>query len=334
MTPDMRRRQVLRVTLGVGASLALSRTGSAEPPLQWRERALIGFGTSLSLSAAHREAWRVDAGLDAAIRAIRHVERQMSLFDEHSALRQLNQHGLLRNPDVHLSQVLTLAGQIASRSGGAFDVTMQPLWNTWAAAQREERLPSATEIRRARSRVDWRAVRVEESAITLAQPGMAISLNGIAQGYAVDLARARLQAFGIEHALLDTGEWSPLGQGPEGAPWTLALDPDSRSGVARQVRLVGDGRAIATSSDAHTVFSDDRRHHHIMDPRTGYSPVTWSSVTVAAPSCALADGLTKVMFMATAPQAMVLARRWGVDVLLVAKTGHWQASEGMPLRRL
>lgn len=334
MTLDIRRRQVLRVTLGIGASLAVARAGGTEPPLQWRERALIGFGTSLSLRAAHRDACRLDAGLDAAVKAIREVERQMSLFDEHSALCQLNRRGVLRNPDAHLAQVLTLAGHIASRSGGAFDVTMQPLWNAWADAQRDGRLPTATELRRARSRVDWRAVRVEKKAITLANPGMAISLNGIAQGYAADLARSSLQAFGIEHALLDAGEWSALGQGPASAPWTLALDPVGQAGPARHLALVGDGRAMATSSDAHTVFSVNRQHHHIIDPRTGYSPATWSSVTVAAPSCALADGLTKVMFMATAPQAMALAREWGVDVLLVAKTGHWRASHGMPLLRL
>ena len=42
------------------------------------------------------------------------------------------------------------------------------------------------------------------------KPGMALTLNGIAQGYAGDLARAALQAHGIEHALIDTGEWSAL----------------------------------------------------------------------------------------------------------------------------
>ncbi len=329
------RRQCLRIALGVSAG-ALGALSMAHPAdkLQWRERALLGFGTTLWLRARHEDERRVEAGLNAAVQAIRHVERQMSLFDENSAVCQLNREGVLRHADPDLLRVLRLAARIASRSAGAFDATMQPLWRVWALAQREGRLPAAGELREARARVDWRALRVAGQDIFLQRPGMAISLNGIAQGYAADLARARLQAHGIEHALLDTGEWSPLGVGPGNSPWLLVVaDPRAPDTAVPEASLVSDGRAMATSSDAHTTFSADGRHHHIIDPRSGYSPSTWSSVTVVAPSCALADGLTKVMFMASLPQALALAHQWGVDVLLIDKAGRWYGSSGLPLRR-
>ena len=329
------RRQCLRVALGLSAGTlgAMSIARSADK-LQWRERALLGFGTTLWLRAGHEDERRVEAGLDAAVQAVRHVERQMSLFDENSAVCQLNREGVLRQADPDLLRVLRLSAQIAARSAGAFDPTMQPLWRVWALAQREGRLPAASELREARARVDWRALRVAGQDVFLRRPGMAISLNGIAQGYAADLARARLQAYGIEHALLDTGEWSPLGAGPKNSPWVLGIaDPRAPDTAVPEASLASDGRAMATSSDAHTTFSADFRHHHIIDPRSGYSPTTWSSVTVVAPSCALADGLTKVMFMASLPQALALARQWGVDVLLLDKAGRWHGSSGLPLRR-
>lgn len=335
---SINRRQYLSMALGLGAAavagrslaaLATAARAPAQPTrrdLQWRERALLGFGTILWLRAAHVDELPLGRALDAAVAAIRHVERQMSLFDENSAVCRLNHDGALRNADPHLLRVLKLATHVATRSSGAFDATMQPLWQAWAAAQREGRLPAAGELRQARARVDWRAVRVAGNDIFLERPAMALSFNGIAQGYAADLVRATLQAHGVEHALLDTGECWPLGRSPQGEPWSIALaDP--------RAFLVSDGRALATSSDAHTAFSADRRHHHIIDPRSGYSPTVWSSVTVAAPSCALADALTKVMFMASAPQALALARNWGVDVLLVDKAGRWRSSSGMPLRR-
>jgi FAD:protein FMN transferase len=159
---------------------------------------------------------------------------------------------------------------------------------------------------------------------------MAITLNGIAQGYAADLARERLRAHGIEHALLDTGEWAPLGHGPENLPWRLAVaDPRQPAGAVQAVVVLqAQGRSVATSSDAHTAFSADLRHHHIFDPRSGESPTQLASVTVAADSCALADALTKVMFMGGIPDALGLAQRWGVDVLAIDKAGRWQASPG------
>jgi thiamine biosynthesis lipoprotein len=85
---------------------------------------------------------------------------------------------------------------------------------------------------------------------------------------------------------------------------------------------------MATSSDAHTVFSADRRNHHILDPRTGYSPQHWSSVTVLAPSCAMADALTKVFFMLPPSRIDAECRRWGVDVVLQDKAGKWTTSPG------
>lgn len=331
------RRHWLRCSLGIGAALAGVGTvsGQASPgPLVWRERALLGFGTTLWLRAAHSEGSTVERALDAAVQAVRHVEAQMSLFDPASAVSRLNRDGALREPDADLLRVLQLARQVAARSAGAFDITVQPLWRAWEAACRAGRTPTRHELSKARALVGWRGVEADAERVVLRRPGMAITLNGIAQGYAADLARARLAAHGIEHALLDTGEWAPLGCGPEGQPWTLAVaDPRGDAGGAVQAvaALQARGRSVATSSDVHTPFTADLRHHHIFDPRSGESPTGLASVTVLAPSCALADALTKVMFMGNTAHALALAAAWGVDVLAIDKAGRWQASPGLRL---
>ena len=331
------RRQWLRTSLGLGAAL----TGVGAAPglaaaslLVWRERALLGFGTTLWLRAAHHDGSTVERALDAAVQAIRHVEAQMSLFEPSSAVSRLNRDGALREPDAHLLRVLQLARQVAERSAGAFDITVQPLWLAWEAARRLGRMPTRHELSAARALVGWRGVEADTARVHLRRPGMAITLNGIAQGYAADLARDRLAALGIEHALLDTGEWAPLGRGPGDLPWTLAVaDPrGGASGASPAVAaLQAQGRSVATSSDAHSSFTADLRHHHIFDPRSGESPASLASVTVVAPSCALADALTKVMFMGDIAQALALARQWGVDVLAIDKAGRWQASPGLGL---
>jgi thiamine biosynthesis lipoprotein len=87
--------------------------------------------------------------------------------------------------------------------------------------------------------------------------------------------------------------------------------------------MTADGRAMATSSDAHTAFTPDHVHHHIFDPHTGDSPRYWSLATVIAPSCALADALTKVFFMCPPALVQRTARAWGVDVILQSKKGEW-----------
>ena len=350
--PPRTRRQWLRTSLGVGVALvgggAGAGVGTGAPsastpsgPLVWRERALLGFGTTLWLRAAHRDPDTVDRGLDAAVAAIRHVEAQMSLFDPASAVSRLNRDGELRAADADLLRVLRLAQQVSARSGGAFDVTVQPLWQAWDGARLAGRMPSAPALAQALGLVGWRGLEVGADHVRLRRRGMGLTLNGIAQGYAADLARERLRAHGIEHALLDTGEWAPLGRAPGDLPWTLAVaDPRAEMGSAASeaahavVALCAEGRSVATSSDAHTTFTADRRHHHIFDPRIGESPTQLASVTVLAPSCALADALTKVLFMGGIKEALALARHWGVDVLAIDKSGRWQASPGLRLTEL
>ncbi len=328
------RRRCLRLALGLGTlagapARAVSEI-SQEAALHWQQRMLLGFGTSLWLRAAHRNPAHLRRALDAAVNTIRHVERQMSLFDSASAVSQLNRNGELRDPDGDLLAALALARSVSARSAGAFDITVQPLWQTWAHARARDGLPTADALRRAVALVDWRGVELDAGRIAFDRPGMGVTLNGIAQGYAADRVREVLSAHEIEHALLDTGEWAPMGLSPQQQVWRLGLQHPADPG-RMLATVIADGRAIATSSDANYVFSEDRRHHHILDPRTGLSPAKIASLSVAAPSCALADALTKVLFMGSVGQAMSLATDWGVDVLAVGKDGQWQASPGMPL---
>jgi len=335
----MKRRAFLRTTLGVGVLGALSAAGPASgtaqlasPPtvrvLHWRERMLLGFGTKLSLRAAHPDGARADAALDAAVGTIRAIEAQMSLFRPDSALARLNREGVLNAPPADLVAILQSAQAISARSGGAFDVTVQPLWDAFDAARRAGRLPSADAIRAARARVGWEALHVSAERIRFLQPGMGVTLNGIAQGFAADRVRGELQRFGIEHALVNTGEWSALGHSEGGGAWTLGI-ADPRDAQALIARLAMDGRAIATSADNESAFSDDFRHHHIFDPHTGYSPPQIASVTVAAGSCALADALTKVIFVKGVADGLAVARAWEVDALIVDKAGQWHATDGL-----
>ena len=328
MSWQANRRTWLRLAIGAGAAAGAASPAGRAGPAHWRERMLLGFGTTLRLRAAHEDVATVEAGLDAAVAAVRHVERQMSLFDPDSALCRLNRDGVLHRPHPDLVAVLTLAQRISAASAGAFDVTVQPLWRAWADAQQAGRLPTAQALQQARRLVGWRGLQIQPDRLQLARPGMALTLNGIAQGFAADLASARLQSHGIRDALLNTGEWVALGQAPQGQPWRLGV-ANPRAADRVLATLAADGRAIACSSDDKLAFSTDLRHHHILDPRTGDSPPALSSVVVAAPSCALADALTKVMFMGTVDDALRLAQRWRVDVLAVEKGGRWLASPGL-----
>ncbi len=113
------------------------------------------------------------------------------------------------------------------------------------------------------------------------RPGMALTLNGIAQGYIADRAATLLASHGLTHALIDTGEMVAL---PEG-DWPVTLPSGDSLPLA--------GRALATSAPLGTTFGGDGRTSHILNPATGHpASLRWRSITVSAPSAALADALS------------------------------------------
>lgn len=327
------RRQCLRLAVGMGGVATAFSTHTKPSTLSWHERAMVALGTTLTLRAGHALAERAEAGLDAVVNAIRHVERHMSLFNPESSLCRLNRDGVLFDPDPDLVKILMLATNVSKRSLGSFDITVQPIWKVWERAKSLNRLPTHIELELARGRTGWRNIEISDALIRFLKPGMALTLNGIAQGYASDLAREALRTHGIGHALIDTGEWSTIGQSPESQAWSFGVE-NPRQMNALVARIVSDGRAIATSSDAHCSFSSDLKNHHIFNPKTARSPSDIASVTVLARTCTLADALTKVMFMAGTDRVLAVARKWQVDVIVVDKSGRIQTSPALSYSRI
>ena len=165
----MQRRQLLQLGMGMGMGLGqgLGVRAAVHESLVWQERSLMGFGTTLWLKAAHTDASRLHEALDASVKAIRAVEKQMSLFDPDSALCRLNRFGELRKPDPELLSVLTLAQYVSRRSAGAFDVTMQPLWNLWSLHSQSQTLPSYKALLQTRSLVNWQAMSLSADVVRL-----------------------------------------------------------------------------------------------------------------------------------------------------------------------
>lgn len=344
----MRRRTFLTGTLlAAGAATAwrwrgwLPRGAAATPGIAARtpdgrtlvRDATLAFGTAVSVAAVHEDPAAAAAGVRDALAATRRVDALMTVYRPQSEVGRLNAAGVLDHPDPHLVRVLAFSQRLADLSGGAFDPTVQPLWLLYAGCRREGRLPSAGELARARARVDWTALEVGPRRIALGRPGMAVTLNGVAQGYAADLALAALRRHGVRDALVDTGEQGAIGARRPGEPWTVGIQhPRAPEAIVAAVAM--DGRFVATSGDYATAFSDDLRFHHVFDPHTGRSPTGLSGVTVAARSGMEADALTKPMLVLELAAARALLARFpGAGALWIDKDARIAATQDLPLVR-
>lgn len=324
----MRRRTLITAgALGLGSLIAPA--GLAQAGARLHRGAALAFGTTVSVAVRHADAGLAQRAIGEALAVVGQLHRLMSIYDPASEVFRLNRDGMLRHPDPRLLDVLGHARALSRVSKGAFDVTVQPLWQAGRQAAARGGIPTRAECERARALTGWQDVEANSERVVLRRPGMRITLNGLAQGYAADLALRAVRRHGIQDALLDTGEFAPAGDAGE-RPWMLGvLDPRAAGGLAAAFAV--DGRCVATSGDYEAAFTPDYRHHHIVDPATGRSPAELASVTVLAPSALEADGLSTAFMVMGARRAHVLAARLpGVDVLTIDKRGLAWRSHGFP----
>ncbi|GJI93170.1 FAD:protein FMN transferase [Duganella hordei] len=292
--------------------------------------AALAFGTTISISVVHADAGLAARAIEDGLRAAQQIDRLMSIYRSDSQVFQLNRDGALAHPDPRLLEVLAQAAALSGMSGGAFDVTVQPLWRLYSQAAARGGLPRDAERRRAQALVDWRQLEFDKDIVRFRKPGMALTLNGLAQGYAADQALAAVQAHGVRDALLDTGEFVARGRKPRRRPWILGIR-DPRDADALAATLYAQGCSVATSGDYECTFTPDYRHHHIFDPSLGDSPDELASVTVLAPTSLLADGLSTAFMVMGWERAHALAARLpAVDLMVIDKQGRERRSAGFP----
>ena len=280
------RRRFLAISAAATATLGLP--AAAGPVTRWRG---VAMGSAAAITVAHPQA---DLLIEAARAEIAGLGDVFSLWRQGSARARLNADGTLESPPHELVECLALADAVHRATGGAFDPTVQPLWAAHATAWAAGRPPEAGAIAAALARTGWADVSVGPGRIALARPGMALTLNGIAQGFVADRVARLLVAAGLRDVLIDTGEAVARGHDPAGSPWA-ALLPDGRREALRDT-------ALATSAPLGTVFDGDGTQGHILDPATGLpAPPRWRFVSVAAPSGSVADALSTAGCLLTPP---------------------------------
>jgi thiamine biosynthesis lipoprotein len=311
--------------LGLLAQAIRGDSGDLQPV----RRTSLALGTHVTVLALHASRNTAEHAVRAAFDELEQVEHTMSLYRLDSEFSQLNRTGFLEGPHPHLLTVLLRAREVSIATGGAFDVTVQPLWELYSGVFKRGTLPDQAAIASALARVDYRKIEMTPKSVRL-PPGTAITLNGIAQGFAADRALAAMRAHGIEHALVDAGELGALGYKAAGAPWTAGIrHPRRPDALIGSVPL--DGRCMATSGDYETSFTADYSCHHIFDPASGRSPQAFSSVTVLGRSGMDADALSTAAFVLGPERGLRLLEHWpGADALFVLKDQSVLSTRGFP----
>uniref|UniRef100_Q07LZ7 FAD:protein FMN transferase n=1 Tax=Rhodopseudomonas palustris (strain BisA53) TaxID=316055 RepID=Q07LZ7_RHOP5 len=312
------RRHLITIAAAAAASSLLParlRAMPANEPVRWRGSAL---GAQVSIEIHHPDRAAAARSVEQSIAEVRRLERLFSLYQPDSAICELNRTGVLIAPEPDMVALLRAALGYADLTGGAFDPTVQPLWQLYhhhfAAERPDPAGPSPAQLAEAMAKVGHDGLRVTANRVVLLKRGAAITLNGIAQGYVADRVVDLLRSAGLSTTLVDMGEIRAIGARPDGTPWRIGLaDPDQPGGFGETVDIAD--RAVATSAGAGFRFDPEGRFTHLLNPRTGRSPALYSSISVIAPTATEADALSTAFSLMPLPVIQrIVSERQGLEV--------------------
>lgn len=258
-----------------------------------RARALLG--TIVDISAEGAAHARLEAAIEHAFERIDAIQRLLSVHEPRSEISRINKSRSAEqfhvNPCTHW--ILTWVERLWRESGGVFDPTIaaggiSTMHNLQLLGRNEVRLGGPVRL----------------------------DLGGIAKGFAVDEAVQVLIKNGVSSGLVNAGG----DMRAFGGVYGIVLRAPSAPQCCQWKINLRDA-ALATSA---TYFAEpptsERRRRHLVDPVSKRELRSPCSVTVKAPTCLLADALTKVALFG-GRRAHLILKKWGAEMVVVGVEG-------------
>ncbi|HWQ51452.1 MAG TPA: FAD:protein FMN transferase [Terriglobales bacterium] len=245
--------------------------------------------------------------LDECEALVRQVEDEISKTIETSDIYRLNaSDGQPTTVTPETAELLATACQYSQRTGGAFDITVEPLVALWNVGGGRTVPPGQAEIDALMDMIDYRRITVDGDTVTL--NGCRIDLGAIGKGYVSDRLDALLRSHdNVTGALFSLGgNVGVVGTKPEDKPFVIGVrDPSGQpSDFLGYVELTD--MFVVSSGDYERFFEyDGVVYHHIIDPATGVpSRSDIKEVSIVCDSGAYADALSTALFVMGTEKAL------------------------------
>jgi thiamine biosynthesis lipoprotein len=272
------------------------------------QRARPWLGTLVEVRVEAADAACARRALEAAFAEVAAVHRCMSFHEPDSDLSRLHASpvGSVVEIDPRTAEVLRYALELAERSQGCFDPSI--------AGELVARgyLPRPGSPFAADARANWRDIElIGASGVRLRRPFW-LDLGGIAKGYAVDRAIDVLRAAGATQMCVDAGGDLRVAGAREEIVHLRDADGVSIAGaVALRDAALASSAGVATRQ-----HRDGRWSGTHLDGRDRRAVGLFSAVSVVAPTCMIADALTKIVFAAPQALAQELLSDYGAQAVM------------------
>ncbi len=289
---------------------------------------LFSFGTLIDITL-------YDINVEQATRAFTRLEQDFQSYHhnwspwETGTLYKLNlalKHGETFSLPDDFIPLIRQSISLGRQSRGLFNPTIGNLINLWQFHRSDEadiQPPSADQIKAfldSHPGVD--DLVLNGHTLSSTNPAVQLSLGAFAKGYGIQKALHTLTQMGISNAVINAGGDLVVSGKHGQRNWNIGIRHPRKESVIASVSL-SSGESIFTSGDYERFYMhDNKRYHHILDPRTGYPSQGFTSVTVINRDAGVADAAATALMVAGPGSWFEIARNMKLDyVLLIDSNG-------------
>lgn len=247
-----------------------------------------------------------EALIDECFELCRQYESLLSRTDENSEIYKLNRREITEVSD-DAAELISEGLRFSELSGGAFDITIEPLSSLWNFTSDSPRVPASEDIEAAREKVDYRAVSISGNSVSFSNDDARLDLGAIAKGYIADKVKELLVSRGVTRAIVNLGgNVLCIGGKTDTEGFSIGIQYPFQSGSIASVTV--SDLSVVTSGTYERCFKENGvLYHHILDPETGYPYDNGLlSVTIAGKSSTTCDALSTVCFSLGLDEGMKL----------------------------
>ena len=281
--------------------LILTRCGSRKSQ-SYSQFQISGFaqGTSYQISYYAGDAIISSKSID---QKFTELDSSLSIYKPYSLINQFNNSEKGIEMDEHLYKVVQRSIKIWKESDGVIDISILPIVEAWGfGAKRHSNQPSEEVISKALACSGSDKLHIRGRQLIKDIPCLKIDVNGIAQGYSVDVITDYIESQGVQNYLIEIGgEIRVKGRKQPGNQIMRigieqpSNDKDEEAVIQKIIEMKGG--AITTSGNYRKYIQNgSKKLSHLMDPKTG-RPIEneMISVTVRTANAMSADGYDNVL---------------------------------------
>lgn len=239
----------------------------------------------------------------------RKLDQSLSLYLPGSLINKFNSSKRKSIIDSHLNAVVKKSIEINQKTSKLFDITIKPLADAWGfGIKAHQNPPTQKQIRKLLKCVGSDKLNLKSGNIYKTRHCVQIDLNGIAQGYSVDVIANHLRNLSVQYFIIEIGgETFTEGTHPDGSPMKVDIEiPSSDIQEPPSFVQVNLPQGALTTSGNYRkyYFNNNNLISHIINPVTGKPTVSGMiSVTVFAKDAITADGFDNAFMLMSIQQA-------------------------------